>query len=323
MVNLRRDLAAGGIFFLYGSLRLLPRSVAVLLCRALGRAAWVLDRSGRSVTLSNLEGAFGEEMGPVRRKAVGSATYVNLAANLADLSRLTRLSSEELCSLVAADEESFGRLEDAVSLGRGVILLTPHLGNWELLAAYLANSGLKVHFVGREPYDWRLDSLFKAVRTSHGALWMSRGGAFEKLREVLGRGDLTILLIDQDTGRVKGTFVEFFGEQAWTPTGPAALARLTGSAMIPCALVRQPDNTYRLIIETSLRTVKTGDEEYDDWENTRRASLAIESLVAGYPEQWTWFHRRWRTRPPDDWVMPGPPRTAARLESPSPVDGKP
>ena len=320
--KMRRNLAAGALFSIYGFFRITPRSAALAVSRALGRSAWLIDRSGRRVALNNLERAFGGRMDPARRKRIGIAAYVNMASNLVDLSRLTRLSGDRLSSLVSVGGEAIENLENAAEEGRGVILLTPHLGNWELLAAYLANMGYRVHFVGREPYDLRLEPLFEAVRTWGGASWISRGGAFEKIREALGRGEFVILLPDQDTGRVKGTFVEFFGGSTWTPTGPAVLARLTRSVMTPCALVREEGNCYRLIIEASLDTVRTGEEEYDDWENTRRVSLAIESLVTRYPEQWTWFHRRWRTHTPDGWTSPEPPGDASLLPDSRKVEGR-
>lgn len=305
--RVRRMLAAGGIHLLYRTLRAMPRMPALRLCRLLGRTAWYLDRRGRAHALANLETAFGARVDPSLRRSIGRSAYMNLAANLADLSRVSKLSAAELGELVTEGREGLVHVDRAVRAGRGIILLTPHLGNWELLAAYLASRGAPVHFVGREPYDERLESLYESVRGSHGAGWIRRGGAFERIRNVLSEGDLVLLLIDQDTKRVHGTFVEFFGRPAWTPTGPAVLARRTGAALIPGALIRRRDNAYRLIIEPPVRTVETPDSEYDDWENTRRCSLAMESLVERYPAQWVWFHARWRTSPPPGWAPPEPP----------------
>ena len=303
---LRRNLAAGGIYFIYGLLRILPRSAAIAVCRVMGRAAWQLDRSGRRVVFNNLDVALGADQLTASRKTLGKVSYMNLAVNLVDLCRVSRLSGDKLDSLVIRNLESNTHLDTISNGNQGSIMLTPHLGNWELLTAYLANKGLKVHFVGREPYDQRLRKLYESIRTSRGGMWISRGGAFNRLLEVLGNGEIAIMLIDQDTGRVKGTFVDFFGRKAWTPTGPAVLARLTGSVLIPCALIRERDHSYSLLIEQPVETVETGHEDYDDWENTRRASLAMESLVRRYPDQWAWFHRRWRTRPPVGWVDPVP-----------------
>ena len=121
------------------------------------------------------------------------------------------------------------------------------------------------------------------------------------------RGEMAIMLIDQDTGRVKGTFVPFFGTPTWTATGPAVLARRTGALLLPGALVRSGRSRYRLVLDAPIERARTGNDEYDDWETTRRASAALESLIRRFPDQWTWFHRRWRTRPPVGWTSPSPP----------------
>ena len=305
--SVRRALAAAGIHLLYRLLGTLPRGIAWRLCHLLGNLAWHMDRRGRSVSLRNLELALGDRSSFKLRRTIGRSAYINLATNLVDLSRVPRLSGDELDDLVTAGQESMQHIERAVRAQQGIVLLTPHLGNWELLTAYLASSGAPVHFVGRQPYDERLEHIYEAVRCSHGARWIRRGGAFERLRALLEDGELAILLIDQDTRSVQGTFVEFFGEPAWTPTGPVVLARLTGAAMIPGALIRREDHTYQLVLEPPIRTVKTTDDTYNDWENTRRASLSLESLVERYPAQWVWFHRRWRTTPPPDWTPPAPP----------------
>lgn len=305
--RIRRALAAGGIQLVYGVFRLMPRRLAIGLSRILGLVAWRLDPRRSRVALANLERAFGGELSTGEMKALCRSSYANLAANLPDLSRLSRVSRSRLAALVAEGEEALEVLTGASAGGTGVILLTPHLGNWELLAAYLASRAVCVHFVGRKPYDERLEQLYTDVRTSHGASWIGRGGAFERLEDVLGRGETAIMLIDQDTGRVRGTFVDFFSSPAWTATGPAVLARKTGAVMLPGAMLRTSGDTYRLHLEEPLNLVDTGDDDYDDWENTRRASEAVESLIRRYPEQWTWFHRRWRTRPPEGWSPPAPP----------------
>lgn len=302
-----RGFAAGSIHLLYRTLGRLPRGLARRLCQALGRSAWYLDGTGRRTALANLERAFGERTTRRERVSIGRSSYINLAAGLADLSRSKRLGESDLSRLVPQGGETLVHIHRAVQAGRGIVLLTPHLGNWELLTAYLASRGAPVHFVGRPPYDPRLERIYEEVRCRHGAQWVRRGGAFEHLRGLLEGGELVILLIDQDTARVRGTWVPFFGHPAWTPTGPAALARLTGAVMLPGALLRQADHRYRLLLEPPIRMTRTGDAEYDDWENTRRSTLALEALIERYPAQWVWFHRRWRTRPPADWSPPSPP----------------
>lgn len=241
------------------------------------------------------------------RRDIGRSAYINLTVNLTDLARLPRMDAEQVSGLVTEGRDTLAHIHRAARDGRGIILLAPHLGNWELLTAYLASRGAPVHFVGREPYDDRLDGLYEAVRCTHGGRWIRRGGAFERIQEVLRAGEMVMILMDQDTRRVRGTFVEFFGEPAWTPTGPAVLTRLTGAAMLPAALLRRRDGNYRLLIEPPVRTVSTGHDVWDDYENTRRATRSLEALIERFPAQWVWFHRRWSTRPPQGWQSPEPP----------------
>jgi Kdo2-lipid IVA lauroyltransferase/acyltransferase len=303
---LRRTVAAGAVYLLAFGLNLPPRPLALRLAKGLGALAWRLDVRGRRTSLTHLHAAFGDRIDNDRAWTLGQSSYRHMAASLADLCRLHRLSSEQLNRLVPLGRETLIHIERGARRGRGIILLTPHLGNWELLAAYLASRGAPVHFVGRDPYDRRLEPLFTRVRNAHGASWIRRGGAWRTIRQALQEGEMVVLLIDQDTRRVQGTFVEFFGRPAWTATGPAVLARETGAILLPAALVHRPDHTYRLLVEPPLRTVATGDCEWDDWENTRRATLALESLIERFPDQWVWFHRRWGTPLPAGWVPPRP-----------------
>jgi len=302
--RLRRALAVAGIHLLYRFLGRLPRFPALGLTRTLGRLAWIVDTSGRRRTLDHLALAFGDESDPAEHRRIGRRSYINLAAGLADLARVRRLDADALDTLVLTEPETLAGLAGIREQGRGVILLTPHMGNWELLTGWLAARGFPVHFVGRQPYDERLERLYTAVRTAQGANWISRGGAFRKIEAVLRAGEIVILLIDQDTARVHGTFVDFFGRAAWTPTGPAALARLTGAALLPGALIWATPRRYRLVLCEPVATVATGEASWDDWENTRRATVCLEELILRYPDQWAWFHQRWRTRPPPDWRPP-------------------
>jgi len=315
----RRALAAGGIRFLHFAFGRLPRRPALAAARVLGLLAWMADRTGRRRTRAHLALAFGPDRdgnGP-DQKLIGRRSYQNLAAGLVDLARVSWLAPSRLDSFVNASEETIAGLAGITDRGRGVIMLTPHLGNWELLTGWLAARGFPVHFVGRQAYDERLEPLYARVRSAHGASWISRGGAFRRIETALRDGDIVIMLIDQDTTRVHGTFVDFFDRPAWTPTGPAALARLTGAALLPGALVWESPRSYRLILSEPVATVVTGDETSDDRENTRRITACLEELIREHPDQWVWFHRRWQTRPP----APGPENAAGSTGTGKPGAG--
>jgi lauroyl/myristoyl acyltransferase len=284
----------------------LPRPLALVLGRLLGRVAWYLDGASRRTSLANLERAFGERIDRGRRISIGRSAMINLAAGMVDLVRLPRLEAEDLAALVPEGNETLERITRAVRSGRGIILLAPHLGNWELLPAYLAIRGAPVHYLARPPRDPRLRGPAGEVRRSQEVVWLRRGGVFARVKSLLEDRGLVVLSIDQEFRARPGVAVPFFGEAVWTPRFPAALARLTGAVVLPGALLRRRDHRYRLLLEAPIRMSRSGDEEYDDWENSRRFSLAVESLVERFPAQWTWSERRWGTFPVTG--MPPPPR---------------
>jgi lauroyl/myristoyl acyltransferase len=275
----------------------LPRSSALVLGRWLGRAAWYLDGTVRATSLANLDRAFGERIDRGRRVSIGRSALINLTAGMVDTVRLPRLDAEGLAALVPEGNETLERISRAVRSGRGIILLAPHLGNWELLPAYLASRGAPVHHLARAPRDPRLRGPAGAIRSSQGVVWIHRGGVFTRLQVLLEDRGLVVMSIDQETRTRFGVTVPFFGEAVWTPRLPAALARLTGAVVLPGVLLRRRDHRYRLLLEAPIRMSRSGDQEYDDWENTRRFSLSVESLVERFPAQWTWSERRWGTFP--------------------------
>jgi len=283
--------------FLRWVLGSLPRPLALVLGRSLGRVVWYVDGTRRRTSLANLDRAFGEHIDRGRRISIGRSALINLTAGMVDTIRLPRLDAEELAALVPEGNETLERITRAVRSGRGIILLAPHLGNWELLPAYLASRGAPVHHLARPPRDPRLRGPAGEVRRSQGVVWIHRGGAFARLRNVLEDRGLVVMSIDQESRARFGVAVPFFGEAVWTPRLPAALARLTGAVVLPGVLLRRRDHRYRLLLEAPIRMSRSGDQEYDDWENTRRFSLTMESLVERFPAQWTWSERRWGTFP--------------------------
>jgi KDO2-lipid IV(A) lauroyltransferase len=105
------------------------------------------------------------------------------------------------------------------------------------------------------------------------------------------------MLIDQDTD-VPGVFVDFFGRPAWTPSGLAALALRTNAAVVLALDCRLPDDHHEVVVKGPIELIRTGNKDNDILENTRRISLMIEEHIRAYPDQWVWFHERWKTQPP-------------------------
>ena len=182
-----------------------------------------------------------------------------------------------------------------------VLLLTAHLGNWEMLAMAAQVVGHPLSVVVR-PLDapW-LDRLVERLRTKLGMDLIDKRAALRPVLRALAGGRMVAILLDQNAARREGVFVPFFGEAASTSKSIAVLALRTRTPVAPVFIRREPDGTHRVIFEPALPLPEAGEPaEAAILELTARCTRAIESAIRARPDQWLWLHDRWRTRPPAD-----------------------
>lgn len=271
-----------------------PRRVALETCDLLGRCAYFCAPGTRRRTLANLRRAFGGTYDETAIRAMAVRVFRHIGRNAVDAARLSRLTPENVDALVEARGMAY--LQDAYEEGRGVIAVSGHLGNFELLGAYLALKGYPMTVVAAALYDPRLDALLWRNRRDSGLRVTPRDRATRAALQALRRGEVVGLLIDQDT-RVHGVFVDFFGCPAYTPAGPAILASRTGAPVVPMAIQRQSDDTHLITIRPPLPAPDRSDESVQA--ATRRYAAEIEAFIRQTPTQWVWMHDRWKTQPED------------------------
>jgi KDO2-lipid IV(A) lauroyltransferase len=273
---------------------LLPRKTALNLGVLLADLLFLLLHRDKARALENLSIAFGEEKRPGDILRLCHYCFESLGKGLMEVLQFPRLTSQNLDRLVAFEGKQ--NIDSALKMGRGVIILTAHFGNWELLGASLALSGYGVSFIVRPVRSSQLDALVNRNRESMGIGCIPRGRSVRDALRCLKRNELLGILADIDT-RVDGVFVDFFGRPAFTPRGPMSIALKTGAALVPAFIIRQSDDTHRVVIEKALKLRITGVLEEDIRVNTARFTKIIESYIRQYPEQWIWIHQRWKTRP--------------------------
>jgi KDO2-lipid IV(A) lauroyltransferase len=273
---------------------LLPRKAALNLGVLLARSLFLLSRREKARALINLSIAFGTEKNPREILRVCRLCFENLGKGLMEVLQFPRLNSENLVRLV--NFEGKQNIDEALKKGKGVIVFTAHFGNWELLGASLALMGYDVGFIVRSVRSPRLEALVSKNRESMGIECIPRGTSIKKALWCLKRNGVLGILSDIDT-RVDGVFVDFFGRPAFTPRGPASIALRTGAALVPVFIIRQEDDTHRIVAEKALELRTTVDQEEDIRLNTARFTKIIESYIRKYPEQWIWIHQRWKTKP--------------------------
>jgi Kdo2-lipid IVA lauroyltransferase/acyltransferase len=289
----RRELRVRALLALMPLLSRLPHRCAVALGAAAGRLAWAFARRHRRAALEHLAVAF-PDRDETWRARVGRSSFVNLGRSAGELLAVGRI---DLARSVQFEPGSLETLRAAHAEGRGVVAISCHLGNWELLARSVAAAGLPLATVAREAQDPRLTALLENARASTGivSLWRDDPGAARGFIRHLRTGGVVAALIDQDTD-VSGHFVPFFGREAFTPRAPADLALRLGTAVVFARTSRVAPGMHRIRI-SRLEVPASGDRDADSRSLTASATAAIEEEVRRHPDQWVWMHARWRTRP--------------------------
>jgi KDO2-lipid IV(A) lauroyltransferase len=280
----------------YGCFRLLRRSWALALGARLGEIFYLLDRPHRRTALQNLRIAFPGAHESERRSILRRSCR-NLGRLLAEVCHLDRLRPELVARYVRIEDREAWERALGQARERGLVILTGHFGNWELLAYSQGLLGHPVTLVHRPLRNPLVDRAITALRGRAGTRSIAKKSAARAALRALHRGALLAIPADQNQTRRDGVFVDFFGMSASTTSGPARLAMLTGAAVIPVFLVREGEtDRHRLVVLPEVEMVNTGAPHADALTNTQRCTKVIEEMVRAHPEQWIWFHKRWRTQ---------------------------
>ncbi len=286
----------------------LPRGAALTVFGAIGGLVRRVDRPAVGRARAHLALAKGGSLDEAARESVVRGMFRDLARNLVDLLRLPRRTPAEVRALVAFEGEE--HLARALARGKGVLAVSAHLGNWELLGAALAGRGVRVHVLAQRLFDARSDRLLAAWRRGAGLVVHSREGGLLSAARALRAGELVGALVDQDTAG-PAVEVDFFGQPARTPTSLFLLARRLGAEIVPLT-IRLEGAEHRARIHPAIPRSVLADEAA----RTRQDLLAwhsiLERAIDESPTQWVWFHRRWKSSP-----SPAAAR-AARAAAPAP-----
>ena len=268
----------------------LPARLGLWVGARLGDLAWTALPRRRTVALENLARAFpGRSATELAR--IGRASFRHLGMNFVESCVFFFRPPARLLSRVSVD--GLPNVEAAHAMGRGILLLGAHFGNWELLAASHALTRFPLSVVVR-PLDSPLyDGILERFRTRSGVELITKRRALTDIVEALRRGRMVGILLDQNASRREGVFVPFFGIPASTSKGMALIALRTGAPVLPVFIRRRPDGRHVIDAGAPVPVPPDGDVVAF----TRAFNEAIEAAIRQAPEQWFWLHRRWKTRP--------------------------
>jgi Kdo2-lipid IVA lauroyltransferase/acyltransferase len=274
---------------------LAPRAFAMRAGQAVGALACAVLPHLRRHAEVNLRLAF-PDLDEGERRRIRRGVFRNLGRLLGEVSQFPRLNRENISSIVVY--EGLENYLSAVAEGRGVILLTGHIGAWELSVYAHSIYGHPMSFLARRVDNPLVERLAESYRARYGNRSIDKIGSVREVLKTLKSGGVVGILADLNTSREEGVFCDFFGVEACATAGVATLALRTGAVVLPGYLIwDEKARIHRLHFEPPVETIDTGNQKEDVIANTARYAKVLESIIRRHPDQWLWIHRRWRTRP--------------------------
>jgi len=280
------------------ALGLLSREAAVGLATRIMLTLPTLLPKLKKTGMRNLEIAFPEKS-IEERAAILRGTFENLGRVLSDLSQFHKYDRQRLRELIDYDlDETSRELYALQKQGRGVLITTGHLGNWEMLVLGFAALYEPINYLARPLDNPRLDAMLNERRTAFGNNPISKTNSAMLAARILRDGGILGVLADVNAHPKEGVFVPFFGLPTCTSSGPAMLAIRSDALIFPtfCVWEREKQR-YRFVHGPVIRAATTGDRKQDVVETTAAYTAEIEKLIRQFPDQWMWIHKRWKTRP--------------------------
>lgn len=284
-----------GVRSLLAALQAIPLNVGYALAEGLALIAYVVDRRHRLVAEQNLQTAF-PHWSEKDRNNVVRQVYRHFCMMIIEMAHLPRML--HTCNWRKYMELRGGKaMVEALLSGRPVLVITGHLGNWELAGYAFGLLGFKSYAVARPLDNPYLDALVKRFRRKTGQELLNKNGDANRMADILNGGGILCTLADQDAGP-NGLFVPFFGKPASTHKAVALLA-LHHEALVAVAATRRIGNgmKYAIDVETVIDTRQLLQDANPVRTLTEQYTAAWERLVCKAPEQYLWLHRRWKHEP--------------------------
>jgi Kdo2-lipid IVA lauroyltransferase/acyltransferase len=292
---------------------LLPRSAAIFMGRLTARIIYHLHGRLRRTAHRNLSMAM-PELSFEGRVEIIKGVFRNLGRLLGEFSQFPRLTPENIDRIVIYD--GFENYKSAAERGRGVLLLTGHVGAWELCAFAQGMYGHPLSFLVRVLDNPLINRMANRYRELSGNRTINKMMAVKAVLETLKRGEDVGLLIDVNVLEDQGVFCDFFGIPASSTTGLAVFALRADAPVVPGFLIWDEQlKKHRLRFDPEIPLVRTGDFKEEVRINTEIFTRVIEQYARRYPDQWLWIHKRWKTRPQGEPDLYGPDEPARSSRS--------
>jgi KDO2-lipid IV(A) lauroyltransferase len=293
--TLRQKVEAAALRLVVGLIGALPRGAARAVGAGIGAVLWHLLGRLRRVGLENLRRSFPDKT-EAERAVILRGVYRSLGWQIGEFCKMPGYTAAQASEFIRY--EGLEHCLAARAKGRGVLVLTGHLGAWELSSYYHSLMGYPMSLVIRRLDNPLVDAFVNAIRCKHGNRVIHKDDFARGLLTAMHQNETVGILMDTNMTPPQGVFVPYFGVEACTATALARVALKTGAAVLPGFLLwEEHERSYVLRFGEELSLVRTGDAAADIVANTALFTATIEQYVRRYPDQWLWVHRRWKTRP--------------------------
>lgn len=298
MTNLKSNIKKTGYFIAYVPLylsikfiNLVPKKAAVVLGKTAGSLLFLFSNKYRNIAKKNL--SFALHLKEKEAKEMALSVFKNLGITFAEIARLKGEKDRVLEKDMVI--EGMQNFLEAQERGKGVFLMSAHLGNWEMLAALHRRYTGPMTVIYKRTKNPYIDKYIRSIREQNGVTPISRRNSSRKIIATLRRGETVGILPDLHARNRQSVMADFFGRPAATNYGMALLAMKTGAPVVPAFVVRSADGTYKCIYEKPIYLQQAGTREKDVELAISACNSIIENYIRKYPEQWYWVNDRWKS----------------------------
>ena len=270
------------------------------LARFLGSTLYHASPKRRNIARINLDIAFGDTKTDEEKKRIAKQSMIYMIMIALQSLWVTRNTEQRVFQLFPSNPEGMEHFNNCMKRGKGAFFLMAHYGNWELLGVYMGYKKFsQVSAIARKLDNPYLEKFIIKLRTISGGGVIQKEGSPLKVVRAMKKNFCVGVMMDQNGG-IGGLFVDFFGKKAATPRSLALLSYSTGAAVLPLIPYPAEKGTYQPVFLPELKLEKTGDKDADIFRWTEEYQNVLEKIIKERPEPWMWFHRRWKTRPPEE-----------------------
>ncbi len=287
--------------------RIVPRPVGISFFRTLGLILYYLMPERRRIALTNLDICLGNATNKNERKLIARESFKNSISIAFDFLKIMQMPPDKQSELVKITGEE--NISEALKVKKGVFAVSAHLGNFPLMLAFMSGRGYRVNVVTRQIKAKWADRLYTGMLKRFGTGTITKERVALGIMRALKNEEIVGYVLDQNMQRETGIFVDFFGRKASTIRGLATFSNRYGSPILPAYIVSTPKG-HKIFVDKPYIYDSSNEDEL---QLTQRFTSMIEEWVTKYPEQWLWYHRRFKTRPAgEDRIYPRKPSLTKR-----------